>query len=88
MHRTPTGRAGFLKSRSPRGFHARCPDSQFVNVTLGATEIPFDVAGRDGWNFNGGDTSTITVVGSWCDQIQSSPESVGIVFGCKPPIIP
>jgi hypothetical protein len=66
----------------------RPPDMQFVNVTLGATEIPYDVAGVDGWQFAAGDTSTITVVGNWCDQIQSSPEAVGIVFGCKPPIIP
>jgi hypothetical protein len=64
------------------------PDSQFVNVTLGPTEVPFDVAGHDGWSFNGADTATITVAGSWCDRIQSSPDSVGIVFGCKPPIIP
>ena len=62
---------------------------QFVNVTLGATEIPYDVAGENGWHFVAGDTSTITVVGSWCDQIQSSPaDPVGIVFGCKPPMIP
>ena len=66
----------------------RPPDMQFVNVTLGATEIPYDVAGVNGWQFAPGDTSTITVVGNWCDQIQSSPEPVGIVFGCKPPIIP
>jgi len=66
----------------------RPPDSQFVNVTLGATEIPFDVAGVNGWQFAPGDTSTITVAGNWCDQIQSSPEPVGIVFGCKPPIVP
>jgi hypothetical protein len=66
----------------------RPPDTQFVNVTLGATEIPYDVAGINGWQFAPGDTSTITVVGNWCDQIQSSPEPVGIVFGCKPPIIP
>jgi hypothetical protein len=66
----------------------RPPDMQFVNVTLGATEIPYDVAAVNGWQFAPGDTSTITVVGNWCDQIQSSPETVGIVFGCKPPIIP
>ena len=66
----------------------RPPDMQFVNVTLGATEIPYNVAGVNGWQFVLGDTSTITVVGNWCDQIQSSPEPVGIVFGCKPPIIP
>ena len=28
------------------------PDSKFVNVTLGATEIPYDVANQNGWNFN------------------------------------
>ena len=65
------------------------PDMKFVNVTLGATEIPFDVANQNGWNFNAGDTSTINVVGSW---VRPDPRHrrirVGIVFGCKPPIIP
>jgi hypothetical protein len=64
------------------------PNPDFVNVTLAANEIPFDVAGQNGWNFNPGDTSTITVVGPSCDQIQSSPDAVDIVFGCKRPIIP
>jgi hypothetical protein len=66
----------------------RPPDPQFVNVTLGATEIPFDVAGVNGWQFAAGDTSTVNVVGNWCDEIQSSPDAVGVVFGCRPPIIP
>ena len=64
------------------------PDMKFVNVKLGATEIPFDVADSNGWNFSPGDNTTIKVVGNWCDQIQTSPDSVGIVFGCKPPDIP
>jgi hypothetical protein len=64
------------------------PDMKFVNVKLGATEVPFDVADNNGWDFSPGDNTTIKIVGSWCDQIQTSPESVEIVFGCKPPDIP
>jgi hypothetical protein len=64
------------------------PDPQFVNVTLGATEIPFDVAGQNGWTFAAGDTSTIKINGQWCQTVQTSPDAVNVVFGCKPPIIP
>src|SRR6185295_5387986 len=48
------------------------PDQQFVNVTLGGTEIPFDVNGQNGWTFTGNTMSVITVAGSWCSQIQDS----------------
>src|SRR5262249_30634809 len=41
------------------------PDPKFVNVTLGATEIPLDVTGQNGWSFATGDMSTIHITGQW-----------------------
>lgn len=64
------------------------PDPQLVHVTLGATEIPFDVAGQNGWAFAAGDMSTIHISGSWCQTVQMSADAVNVVFGCRPPIIP
>jgi von Willebrand factor type A domain len=67
------------------------PDNAKVWVYVDKQLVAEDPA--NGWTFNGSDTTTIVLTGSYCqDMLSGVTSNVQIIFGCKdeppPPVIP
>jgi len=63
------------------------PDPDNVTVSVGGQPVPRDASHVEGWDYHP-DTSTITLFGSYCDDIElATVGSVEFIFGCTGPIV-
>jgi hypothetical protein len=59
-------------------------DPSRVQLYVGNAAVPVD--GVDGWTFDPGTTTKLTVRGSWCDKlIQQKRDGVELLSGCPTP---
>jgi hypothetical protein len=75
--RTMAAEACHIDVRSP------VLDPTRVQLYIGNQLVPVD--GVEGWTFDPGTTSKITVHGDWCDALVQQPASVELVSGCARP---
>jgi hypothetical protein len=76
--RTMAEEACHIDVRSP------VSDPSRVQLYIGNATVPVD--GVDGWSFDPGTTTKLTVHGSWCDKlIQQSRNGIELLSGCPRP---
>lgn len=76
--RTMAEEACHIDVRSP------ISDPTRVQLYVGNATVPVD--GVDGWSFDPGTTTKLTVRGSWCDKlIQQSRNGIELIAGCPRP---
>jgi von Willebrand factor type A domain len=66
------------------------PDPTLVDVRLGATSLPRDVAHRDGWDWSDDTHLEVAFHGATCDQVRGATggEVLAAVFGCPAAVPP